>query len=804
MKKLGLLVVLSVMVVGCLLAKADILVEHTWTKEATIAPERAIIPCFGVKVTNTGKQSVTVSFTLQALGNFVEPSDPYAFARVHLYQGNFHHDLFPLIRHQSMHLTGHVGAGETVECGFALRMGLDLAEQAGSTIGIALTGVHAGVTAFSSLPIQGAIHTVNASLEIGRLAISRSEAIPDGSVLGRAPAQSLGGFRIDNGFVEDVVTTTPMQFLLWASDKSAVITSLYLVDEQGQAAAGPVDALPLLDVLGTNDTGFLECIFSDGVRIPKGGRNFTLKGKVSSASHSTITTWASRAQLIGIGQVYGFLISDDNSGMWWVQGPTMTIRNPELKVSFIQGSGSGVAVAGSRQVILGEYVLDATESSEDIRVVTLGGSYSFGGDGGATDLTNLGLYDGATAVTTGSNRVNPTQTGPQRFTLDGTGIIVARGTVRHLQLRSDVRSGVIRTMYVWCVDSTVTSAVGLQTAQNALVAVTPPNSVAFLVVQSGTVTIQDDLRSPIHTIGGREFRTDVELLGFSLTASTEPFEVKSLTCRMTGLPASRFADILTAFDWWSVRLMVGDALVNFGNFVPKLENGGEGIVSIYFGDLSGLMVPIGTTLRLKVVIDVDLWQRLKTADSLKTSVESLRLVGYNSGRNVEADTSLLAGSTVTFRRVPLTPRIGDLTGNGIIGPEDLDELDFQLQHVQMLSERAERAGSTTTLIAEQIALAQRMPQGDVFPDWRINELDRNVLHRYLRGELLTLPLGDASFDWRLTTFDITLTRGHILGRAPSFYSPYQSRQVDMQGDGSVTTLDISLMRRLILGNYYNP
>ncbi len=304
-------------------------------------------------------------------------------------------------------------------------------------------------------------------------AIQKATSVAAQNVAINVPNQVLGGLSTDIKGEPISVQTTVFHFNYSAgvAASSYLLTNVSLVDENGAVVAGPVDAV--------NVGGVAQKVtFTDTVTLPVGLKTYTLKGKIPTGTPNGTTIVASTTPSSDwsnvTGQTTGNTISLSTAGVFTMN--TMTVKAAALAVSVSASPASQNIVAGAQALTLANFQFDASQSGEDIRfssvTLTNGGTLTSTGN-----LTSCQLWDGSTALNTGSNVVNPTSSTPS-FTFDQT-FTVPKGTVKTLTLKCNVASGV-----------TGTAIFGITGAQIGALSVTGVTSGATVTATGSTATGQ--------------------------------------------------------------------------------------------------------------------------------------------------------------------------------------------------------------------------------------------------------------------------------------------------------------------------
>src|SRR3989344_3684600 len=232
--------------------------------------------------------------------------------------------------------------------------------------------------------------------------IGKATSVAAANIAVNVPNQVLGGFTTD--IKGEPISVQQMIFTVattgtWTGD--GVLTNVTIVDSNGAVVAGPVDQ-------PSNAAATLT--FTDTVTFPIGVKTYTIKGQIPSGAPGGATvilgTTPSSQWTTVTGQTTGNTISLSGNGIFAMN--TMTVKAAALAVS-VSSSPAAQNIVSGGQVTFTNYQFDATQSGEDVRFGTLPLELSFA-TGLPTELTSCQLFDGATALNTGSNVVNPALT----------------------------------------------------------------------------------------------------------------------------------------------------------------------------------------------------------------------------------------------------------------------------------------------------------------------------------------------------------------------------------------------------------
>ncbi len=243
----------------------------------------------------------------------------------------------------------------------------------------------------------------------------------------------LGGFT--TSFLGEPVSVSKMVFTVSSTSPSNAaghLTSVSIVDQNGSVVAGPVDEA---------SDGTLT--FTDTVTIPVGTQNYTLEGKVPSTAANGDTYYLSTtpsSQWTNItGQITGNTVSLSSLSNAIAMN-TMTVKGAALTITASPNPVAQSIVAGNG-VTLANVQLDASQSGEDVRL------NNFIVSAAGTGTTNLGalnacqLYNGATALNSGSNVLQSVASGSNTITFDQA-LTVPKGTVMTLALKCNISTSI--------------------------------------------------------------------------------------------------------------------------------------------------------------------------------------------------------------------------------------------------------------------------------------------------------------------------------------------------------------------------
>lgn len=394
-------------------------------------------------------------------------------------------------------IIGSGAAGRTVR--FDLQKNTDL-YVVGETYGqgiIAIGTVNS--TALTSTPATvGYTVTVSAGSFTG---VTKATSVAAQNIAINLPSQVLGGYEVDIKGESISVQSQVFHFATSsASIGSSMITSISLYDANGAVVAGPVDAV-------ADGVSGQKVTFTDTVTYKVGKGVYTLKGKIpTGASNGAVitTSTAPATDWTNItGQTTGNTITISTTSFNMNQ---VTVKAAALAISMSTSPVAQNIVAGGSGITFANIQFDASASGEDVRFSSIALSKTFSATT-YSHLTGCQLFDGTTALNTGSNVFNPAAATAETISFDST-FTVAKNTVKTLTLKCNVSASASGT-YTFTVTpgasnptvtgvtsgSSVTATGGAATsavqtvASGSLVTSTSPSSPSYALAAAGSTGV---------------------------------------------------------------------------------------------------------------------------------------------------------------------------------------------------------------------------------------------------------------------------------------------------------------------------
>jgi len=465
-------------------------------------------------------------------------------------------------------ITGDVagGSNRTVNFDIAKRTDVYLVGSLygfGITPPLASTAAAANGSAFNSSDdpyYDGAQVTVST----GTMTVSVDTSVAAQNVAINQNNQPLGAFTVE--VRGEAISVANMKFNL--STTTGLVKSVTLVDQNGAVVAGPVDSA---------SSGTTALTFTDTVTFPIGITRLTLKGKLDSTwpNNGTIqaSTTPSTQWTTVTGQVTGTTITPAPASA--LTSSQMTGKSGALTVSVSSVPIAQTIIAGAQAFEFARYIFDATGSGEDLRITSI--PLYFDTTGTRTDLTNCQLFDGATALNTGSNIKNPSTgdtASSTNLTFDGTGLILAKGTTKTASLKCNLRSGATG-LYWWGIDagqnSSFTGASGVTSGATVAESFTDANGQVMTAAAGGSLTSTLDTNSPGYAIVSAG-KTNVELARIKFSATNEDLNLRQVALKLSGIASNTPDDLqnreVTLWDA-DTNTQVGSAVFASSDFATS-------------------------------------------------------------------------------------------------------------------------------------------------------------------------------------------------------------------------------------------
>jgi len=447
-----------------------------------------------------------------------------------------------------------------------------------------------------------------ATIAGGSLTVSKAATVTSQNIAENAPNQVLGGFEVEAKGESVTVGSLVFGFRTTGTMNWGDLTNITLVDPNGSVVAGPVDAASGV------------ATFSSSITFPVGKGIYTLKGKVGTDADNNDTVYATTTPSSDwtsiTGQSTGNSITA--SPTTELSGNTMTVKTANVAITVAPTPVIQTIVAGS-DFTFANYTFDASQSGDDVKFSSIPLDFA-AASGTPTNLSGCTLWDGSTALTTGSNKVDPTAANDYtNFTLDNA-LVIPRQTSKSIALSCHVQATSTGQIFQWGINngtpanftaSGVDSGVALTGSSG--ITVTTNAGQQITVNAGGSYTVVDDTTPGYRIVSPGQ---EVELLRLKFSATDEDVDLRQLALQLSSVASNTPLDLVgQQLTLWDGGTQVGTATFN---------NGGDYATSTIFNG-STFRIPKGSAKTLVVKGTIS---NIAVASSLEASGDLL-IVSYD-------------------------------------------------------------------------------------------------------------------------------------------------------------------------------
>jgi len=455
--------------------------------------------------------------------------------------------------------------------------------------------------------------------------IGKATSVAAANIAVNVPNQILGGFTTD--IKGEPITVQQLVFTIattgtWTSTEG--ITNITIVDSNGAVVAGPVDE-------ATTCTSGCSVTFTDAITFPIGQKTYTIKGKIPTGAPGGATVIVSTTPSSGwtsvTGDTTGNTITLTNGAF---SMNTMTVKSAALTVTVSTSPAAQNIVTGG-QVLFTNYVFDASQSGEDVRFGAIPLAYDRGDNAKAaapSKLTSCQLFDGTTALNTGSNVVNPSATATtsspnsHTVTLDSQ-YTVPKGTVKTLSWKCNVMTSAdSASVFQWGLTNGSTMTVtGVTSGADVSENLVNGNGQA-MTIATGSFTASADSSTPNYATAAAG-STGVNMGVFKFRASNEDVTLTKVGLILTD--GATVSDVATAY------LYNGSTLLGTATFTSDSTTATSSLNNI-------LVLPKDTDVLVTVKVDlgsIGTGQTGEEGSLVKVDVTNAEGTGYSSGTTLQ-------------------------------------------------------------------------------------------------------------------------------------------------------------------------
>jgi hypothetical protein len=436
------------------------------------------------------------------------------------------------------------------------------------------TGNLTAISATTSPYFQGSHVTVgNGSLRVE----TNPTLAPAANVTKGAQGVVLGAFNFvvqgEAVNVNGILLTIDFTHTTGLNGSSTDITNITLSKSDGTVIAGPVNGS---DAGTTNGDG--TATFSGTISFPIGTTQVIVKGNLNTDFEANATFTVGFANGPD-GDVGTTSLTGATTGNAITASPTTAItcgtRTVKAGALTLSVSGSPVSqtvVRGINGYTFTNYVFDATASGEDVRVTTLKVLHGSSVANKQSQITGLTLYDGTTALNTGSNVLTGTDSATayssstETFTLD-VPLVVTKGTVKTVALKGNISANATAAVHGFGIEDADASltATGVSTGSN----IDGSDSISatsfgqlMTIATAGQYSVALDSSSPTgKLVAANTTGNTMTVLRFKATA--EPINVDKIKLQLTS--ASSTCNDISKVYIYEGSTLLGSGPLGIGN-----------------------------------------------------------------------------------------------------------------------------------------------------------------------------------------------------------------------------------------------
>lgn len=383
------------------------------------------------------------------------------------------------------------------------------------------------------------------------------------------------------------------------------ITNVSLYDENGVIIAGPLD--PTEKYYESGEIFYGTATTTDTFTVAVGTHTYTIKGDLSAdfAAGDTIRMQITPyPNITAKGVTTGeSLASTDITPATVQTSATYTVKTAALAISVSTLPVAQTVVAGTKDFVFANYLLDAADSGEDVKITQVIAKMTTS-TALPNDFSNWKLYDGTTELAV-STDPDPTGTtagaASSTFTLV-TPLIVTKGTTKTLTVKATISaSATSGSLYVGMTAPTQITATGKDSGTDATVTLSAANGQTMTLAQTGTLQITKASTSPDAGLLPSE-TTGITVGAFRLAASYEDVNVEKIYLSATSTRNRDASLVDTAYDQMNtVYLYNGSTLMATVN-PTTTESGAQRTVLIDVTN-TPIVVPKDGVIDLTVKVD---------------------------------------------------------------------------------------------------------------------------------------------------------------------------------------------------------
>lgn len=392
-----------------------------------------------------------------------------------------------------------------------------------------------------------------ATIDKGSMLVSSSNKVPSGNIPVDVADTQIGGFLLDVKGEDVQISSFKINFTFTGTGTSSDVTGVKIYDENGNIAAGPKD--PASGVV----------TFTDTWTAPVGAKNYYVKARLDTSfvsDDSIVVSTDPDDNITAKGIVTGLSITASPTSL--VSSNKQTLKAAALAVSVSPTPLAQNVVSGINQYHFATYVFDGGSSGEDVRVTSIQLRDTVNATTRVDEVNTCTLYDGATALNTGSDVVNPSDpasgtTNDVTFTLTNN-LIIPKGTVKKIDLKCNISpAAAAASTHSWGTAAAAANigSSGATTGQSITESITTSNGQVMTIRSAGSFTLTADSAAPSAklSIAGK---SDVHVNTLKFTTVDEPVKINQVTLTYSSSTAS--TTDFTKATLWDGATKLGEAV----------------------------------------------------------------------------------------------------------------------------------------------------------------------------------------------------------------------------------------------------
>ena len=380
------------------------------------------------------------------------------------------------------------------------------------------------------------------TIDKGSMLVATSNKVNAGNVPVDVSDSKIGAFLFDVKGESMQVSSLRITFAFSGTGTATDVVNVKLVDEKGSILAGPKDAVAA------------GITYTDTFTLPVGENHVYVQGKLDTTfvSNDTVQVSVDPDDSITVkGTVTGLSVTPTPASA--VSANKQTVKAGAMSMSVSPTPFSQKVVRGVNGYQFATIVFDGTNSGEDARITSVKLRDTLSATGVADELNSCVLFDGATALNTGSDVVNPDD--PSTGTVDDTvftltnNLVVPKGTVKNLDLKCNISPAATNnSTHSWGLnDTSAHNVVGAQTSQSITETVTTNAGSIMTVRTAGSFTVVKDASAPTANLV-LSGKSDVPVNVLRYFATDEAINITELTLTYSSSTAST-SDFVKATVW---------------------------------------------------------------------------------------------------------------------------------------------------------------------------------------------------------------------------------------------------------------